>query len=41
MHDTSGNRPGEDPLARVLDWVGLVFSLSVILFVTKFSLIPV
>jgi hypothetical protein len=41
MHDRPENRPGEDAIARVLDWVGLAFGLSVLLFVTEYSLIPV
>jgi hypothetical protein len=39
MHHASGKRPGEDTIARILDWVGLAFGLSVILFVTNFTII--
>ncbi|WP_264196504.1 hypothetical protein [Microvirga lenta] len=41
MRNTSGNRPGEDAIARVLDWVGLAFGLGVIGLVMNFSMIPV
>jgi hypothetical protein len=41
MFDTRGNRPGEDAIARILDWVGLAFGLSIILFVTNFSFTPI
>jgi hypothetical protein len=41
MYDTRENRPGEDTIARILDWVGLAFGVSVILFVSKFSFVPV
>jgi hypothetical protein len=38
MHHVSEKRPGEDAIARILDWVGLAFGLSVILFVTNFTI---
>jgi hypothetical protein len=31
MYDMRGNRPGEDTIARITDWVGLA----------KFSFVPV
>jgi hypothetical protein len=41
MYGMRGNRPGEDTIARILDWVGLAFGLGGILFVAKFSFVPV
>jgi hypothetical protein len=32
-------RPGEDTLARVLDWVGLAFGLGVIMLLTNVSIV--
>jgi hypothetical protein len=32
-------RPGEDTIARVLDWVGLAFGLGVIVLVANVSLV--
>jgi hypothetical protein len=41
MYDMRENRPGEDTIARILDWVGLAFGLSVIVLITNFSFTPV
>ena len=32
-------RPGEDIIARVLDWVGLAFGIAVIVLVANVSLV--
>jgi len=38
MDHASGKRPGEDAIARVLDWVGLAFGLGVIMLVSNFCI---
>jgi hypothetical protein len=42
MTDYAPNkRPGEDTIARVLDWVGLAFGVSVIVLVANVSIVVI
>ncbi|MGO4574232.1 hypothetical protein [Microvirga sp. 2TAF3] len=34
----SSKRPGEDTLARILDWAGLSFGLGVLLIIATFTI---
>jgi hypothetical protein len=38
MSSQSRKRPGEDAIAKVLDWVGLGFGIGVLVLLTNFTL---
>ncbi|WP_264478274.1 hypothetical protein [Microvirga rosea] len=38
MFDRSDKRPGEDILARILDWAGLSFGLGVLIIFATYTI---